>query len=220
MNLGEQALRELYPNISENRKIILRYSRRFRGLNSNVKFSPLLIEFSFSEEWLEYSEDIRIGLIQYLLVKVIRKPFNKTLQMDLYDKFIKNLGRYSKVNESDIVLEESFNRVNEKYFSGLMDKPNLIWGNESFRKLGHYEYTTNRIFISSILRSEKTLLDYVMYHELLHKKHSHYRTKTGRTIHHTRAFKLDESKFEPKDAEKQLTSFLRKKRIRKAFIWF
>jgi hypothetical protein len=43
--------------------------------------------------------------------------------------------------------------------------------------------------------SETSLLDYVMYHEMLHKKHKFY-TKNGKSFHHTSDFSKDERKFE------------------------
>jgi hypothetical protein len=51
------------------------------------------------------------------------------------------------------------------------------------------------------------MLDYVMYHELLHKKHG--LTKGGRA--HTKAFRADEAKFE-EASEQQLHAFLRAKK--------
>ena len=45
-----------------------------------------------------------------------------------------------------------------------MQTPNLVWGKNSFRKLGSYEYGSDTITISKIfLESDKSLLDYVMY---------------------------------------------------------
>lgn len=217
MNLAEEAFQELYPTIKEDRTILVSYSGKFKSLNANVKYNRSKIHFSLSKDWLEYSEDIRKGLIQSLLIKVLKHKYTKTLELDLYYKFLNNLGRYAKVEHADPILEESFNRINKTYFSGSMEKPNLIWGQDAFRKLGHYEYASNTVLISNIFKKNTELLDYIMYHELLHKKHGNRTTKTGRTIHHSRAFKEEEKQFLDKEAEKKLTAFIRKERVRNAF---
>ncbi len=217
MNLAKTAFNEIYPDLIEEREFIITYSGKFKSLNANVKYNRYKIHFSLSKDWLEYSEEIRKGLIQSLLIKVFKHKYTKTLELDLYEKFLNNLGKYAKVEKTDPLLEESFERINKKYFFGMMEKPNLVWGQDAFRKLGHYEYASNTILISNIFKNESELLDYIMYHELLHKKHGNKTTKSGRTIHHSKAFREDEKKYHDKDAEKKLNSYIRKIKIRQVF---
>jgi predicted metal-dependent hydrolase len=171
--------------------------------------------FKLSREWKKVSEEIKIGLIQLLLLKVYKEK-KKTINIDLYEKFIKAIGDYSEVTETNPVLEQSFNRVNEKYFNGFIDKPNLRWGSASFSKLGSYEYGANTVIISSIFKDDEELLDYIMYHELLHKKHK-FHTKDGRSYHHTKHFRSKEKEFDNPRIEEKLKKFLAKKRIRHVF---
>jgi hypothetical protein len=214
MNLAEEAFQELFPGKAEEREFKISYSAKFKPLNANVKYTSNYIHFYLSRDWQEFSDDLKKGLIQHLLLKIFSKyEYEKTMELDLYKKFVSNLGRYAKVDKTDPELEESFNRVNKEYLDGEMDKPNLVWGADAFRKLGHYEYATNTVLISNVFRGEQELLDYIMYHELLHKKHGHKNTGK-RTIHHTNAFKEEEAKYKAKDIEKKLKSFLRKKRFR------
>jgi hypothetical protein len=138
--------------------------------------------------------------------------------MKLYESFMKGLSKYAKVQHKEPELDASFNRVNEKFFNGMMEKPNLIFANESFRKLGSYEYGTNSIYISTIFQNlpddELKFLDYVVYHELLHKKHT-FKVKNGRHQAHTTIFRNDEKKFGEEngsDMEKELSNWLRKKK--------
>jgi hypothetical protein len=112
----------------------------------------------------------------------------------------------------DPILEKSFDRVNEKYFGNYLEKTNLLWGEHSFSKLGHYHYASNTITISKVLADDEELLDYVMYHEMLHKKHKYY-TKNGRSHHHTAAFRREERSFENPDVEDKLLKYLRKKKF-------
>jgi hypothetical protein len=219
MNIAERAFSELFPDKKLSKQLVVKYSRAFNAYNANVKYNAFSMTFKLSYDWKKVSDEIKIGLIQLLLLKVFREK-KRTLNVDLYEKFIKSIGDYAHLTESDPLLEESFNRVNEKYFYGLMDKPNLRWGGESFSKLGSYEYGSNMVTISNIFKGEeeqsRELLDYIMYHELLHKKHK-FSTKNGRSYHHTRHFRQKEKEFENPKIEDELKKFLSNKRIKKIF---
>jgi hypothetical protein len=89
-------------------------------------------------------------------------------------------------------LDASFDRVNQEYFSGFIEKPNLVWS-EGVNRLGFYDYGADTIAISRILANDQRLLDYIMYHEMLHKKHKF--SHKGRVIHHSRQFREDERRF-------------------------
>ena len=215
MNLAERAFLELFPDKGLSKKLMIKYSRAFNPYNANVKYTQFSMTFSLSYEWRRVSNEIKLGLIQSLLAKVYKEK-RRTLHMDLYDKFIKTIGDYSEVGEGDPALEESYKRVNEKYFSGFLDKPNLRWGGESFSKLGSYEYGSNTVVISKVFEGEEELLDYIMYHELLHKKHK-FRSKNGRSYHHTSKFRRQEKEFDNPEIEEELKRFLKRKRFKKVF---
>ena len=219
MNLAERAHQGLFPGRVEKRVLEVSYSAKFKPFNANAKFDSKKIVFALSRNWLEFSEELRIGLIQHLLSKVIKEDHVKTFELDLYMKFIKNLSKYSKVDKSDPELLESFLRVNKEYFDDEMSRPNLVWGSSSLNKLGHYEYTTDTILISAVLKGQQELLDYVMYHELLHKKLG-FKQSGKKLFHHSKEFRVEEAKFKVKDVEKKLRAFLRKKKLVKAFRFF
>lgn len=217
--LAQKAIQEL--GMPENRQIIVKYSGHFKNYNANAKYNVNRIEFNLSRQWRMVDQDIQIGLIQSLIVRIKKLKSIKTENMILYESFMKNLSKYAKKHTHEPELEESFNRVNEKFFNGLIDKPNLIFASESFHKLGSYDYTSDTINISTIFRGlpqeEIKYLDYVMYHEILHKKHS-FNIKNGRHQAHTKAFKDEEKKFAV-NAESELNAWLRKKRYRKWRFW-
>jgi hypothetical protein len=219
MSLAERAFSELFPDKKLNKELKIKYSRAFNAYNANVKYTPFSMTFKLSYEWKKVSDEIKIGLIQLLLLKVYKEK-KRTLNLDLYEKFIKSVGDYSLVTETDAILEQSFKRVNDKYFYGMLDQPNLRWGAGSFSKLGCYGYGSNMVTISNIFREDdgktRELLDYIMYHELLHKKHK-FHTKDGRSYHHTKHFRDKEKAFDNPRIEEELKSFLARKRIRKVF---
>lgn len=217
MSLVEKAFKELFPGRVLDKSCSIVYSGKFKSFNANVRHSSYRLDFNLSSDWKSVSDDIKIGLIQSLLVKVY-KSSKSTSNIDLYNSFIRNLSRFVPKVHSDPILDDSFSRVNEKYFYSLLDKPNLKWGKFSTYKLGSYDYHSDTIIISSLFKMIRNeILDYIMYHELLHKKHKYY-SKNGRSFHHTSKFRSDERKYENYSlVEKELSSICRRARLKKFF---
>ena len=72
-------------------------------------------------------------------------------------------------------LDESFERVNQRFFNGMIKRPAAMsWTQRrAQRRVGCYYHKEDRLMISRLLDDARTpveILDYVMYHELLHKK--------------------------------------------------
>lgn len=221
MNIAEKAFIMLYPEKDPAKyEFTVKYSGKFSSYNANIKYSKNKYDFSLSKEWRKVSDDIVIGIFQHLLQRVFKTKF-KSLNQDLYDAFLKNVHIAIPKDKIDLELLRSFDRVNEKYFLGVVEMPNLMFGANSFKKLGSYEYGSDRISISRVFKSIRdediVFLDYVMFHEMLHKVHK-YKTVNGRSMHHTTKFKFAEKQFERSASiEKELTKFLRKKKFRYAF---
>ena len=208
-SLIEEAFQQLYPEKELKYSVSLKYSRKFKPYNANVKRYGNNLIFNLSRDWKKISKEIQIGLIQELMVKILKNK-KKTMSIELYNLFMKNIHLAVPKTKTDKILEESFNRVNESYFNGMLDKPNLEWGSNSTSKLGSYEYGSDAITVSSIFKNEKKLLDYVMYHEMLHKKFK-FQNKNGRNLHHSNEFKSMEAKFKDRDLiEKEISRLARK----------
>ncbi|MDP2749997.1 MAG: hypothetical protein Q8O89_04145, partial [Nanoarchaeota archaeon] len=169
-------------------------------------------------------DEIKIGLIQELLLRMlIKKSGNKrkiknTTNMDIYNNFIKNLHITIPKTKVDPMLKESFDRVNEKYFLGFLDMPNLVWGGDNLRTLGTYNYQTDTLTISNIFKDENLrVIDYIMYHELLHKKHK-FKSISGKNYAHTHQFRQREKEFEnAEDMENLIKHIIRRKRAMISF---
>lgn len=215
MSLIKEAFTRLYPKKEFNYNSKVKYSAKFNDYNANVKYTANNLTFNLSKKWKGVSKEIQIGLIQSLLNRMFKTKI-KTTNIDLYNIFIKRVHYTVEKIHSDPILEDSFNRVNEKYFYGLIEKPNLKFGRNSFSKLGSYEYGSDTIVISNIFRNNLELLDYIMYHEVLHKKHK-FHNKNGRSYHHTKEFKKKEKQFEDQNIEKKLEFFLTKHKIKRIF---
>ena len=219
MSLIKEAFQTLYPSKILNKKTSMKYSGKFKPYNANVHITPNELIFNLSRKWKDVDSQIKMGLIQHLLMKIYGKKKN-TLNIDLYNLFIKNLPSVTPKIYSHPVLDKSFDRVNEKYFFNTIEKPNLRFGSKSFSQLGSYEYQTDTITISSIFMENQKLLDYVMYHEMLHKKHS-FSSKKGRSYYHTKDFRKDEKRFEDSGKiEKELKKFISKPRKKFRFGFF
>jgi hypothetical protein len=220
MNIIEESFKRLYPDREFNYYTAIKYSRKFKSFNSNIKLSMNKITLNLSRDWKNIDDEIKIGLVQELMIKLFKSK-KHTKNMDMYNSFIKNLHNFVPKTQSDPLLENSFNRVNEKYFSSTIEKPNLKFGSRSFSKLGSYEYATDTITLSSALKDDFELLDYVMYHEMLHKRHK-FSSKNGRNYHHTSDFREKEKQFINADLMERRLKRLRLKEFIpfRRFGWF
>jgi predicted SprT family Zn-dependent metalloprotease len=212
MDLIEKAYLEMYAAPLDRPHSLL-YGR-LRNFNARISIRSETIRFQLSRKWMSVSEEIQIGLIQLLLGKILKRP-KKTMNIDLYHNFIKNLGSVTPTKSVEPLLRESFERVNEKYFYQLIDLPNLVFGKPATSTMGSYNFHTNTITISPILRNaSQRALDYIMYHELLHKKLK-FTSKSLRNHYHSRAFRQKEKQFEnSQQIEKELDRLTRNLRIR------
>lgn len=96
-------------------------------------------------------------------------------------------------------LAASFDRVNRRYFNGKMERPRMHWNRAlTVGKMGHYHHARDTVMLSLTLDQPEVppfVVDYVMYHELLHKKHG-VRRINGRRYAHTPEFRAEERRFE------------------------
>jgi hypothetical protein len=203
MSILTDAFEDLFPEKNlEDYNLNVKYNDRFKPYNANVKYRRNSFEFNLSRKWKRVSREIQIGLLQSLLLKVFKKK-KSTFNIDLYNNFMKHIHIAAPKTKIDPFLEESFYRVNEKYFSGLIEKTNLVW-HDSIRRLGSYEYGSDTISISKVLEPDLNVLDYVMHHEMLHKKLK-FKDKNGSCRHHTKEFRELERKFDDwKEMENRL----------------
>ncbi len=206
------AYKELYgkdPTIN----LELKFHGNLKGYNASVRKSAFTITFTLSKKFETCENEVQIGVMQFLLNKLYKTKI-KTDNIDFYHSFIKNMSNLAPITKNDPTLEQSYLRMNEKFFSGLMTRPNLMWGQDNFRLLGTYTYGTDTIMISRILEQvDQETLDYVVYHEMLHKKHKFSNTGS-RTHSHTKAFRNDEKMFVRHD--KQEPELALRKALQKA----
>ncbi len=111
-------------------------------------------------------------------------------------------------------LGEVFERVNADYFRAGMERPRMAWTRSvTYRYFGHYVFATDTVLVSLSLDHPDVpefVVDYLMFHELLHKRHG-VRVANRRRLTHTAAFRRDERRFRRLDeAEAFLKAYSRK----------
>jgi hypothetical protein len=104
----------------------------------------------------------------------------------------------SRTRGSYYDLVEVFERINSTCFGGRVERPHLTWNAVlTRRKLGHYQPGTDTVMISLTLDSPSVpafVVDFIMYHELLHKTFG-VPLVNGRQRAHTAAFRRAEKQF-------------------------
>jgi len=167
-------------------------------------YNDIIVEMN--EGFINASDDVLTALMHIALLgknpqlmeKIrsfgVSEEYSEVLvELDLMVETTSGIG---KGNYYD--LDEIFDKLNQEYFEGNMSKPRLFWSDSlTTRIFGHYEIARNRVVISQTLdnfRIPKFVVEYVLYHELLHKLHGVKWVK-GKPMVHTPEFRRDEQNF-------------------------
>jgi len=104
-----------------------------------------------------------------------------------------------------------FNKLNKEYFRSHLYQPRLVWSSrQSKRRLGYYHPEINTIAVSQNLDDKKIprmLVEYVLYHEMLHQYFG-IKNHNGRRYAHTPAFRTAERKFKHHQEAENLIKLL------------
>src|SRR3989338_515594 len=103
MNLIQEAYQRLFTQRQFSYLTKLEYNRRLDHFNANIKLDQTLLQVNLNLNWKDIDEEIKIGLIQHLLLKIFKnknnnskigilEPKNKsTYNLQLYHNFIKEV---------------------------------------------------------------------------------------------------------------------------------
>jgi hypothetical protein len=219
MTIIKESFQRLFPSKEFNYQTKLEYNRRLGNFNANIRKTTHSVQVNLNLQWKDIDKEIKIGLIQTLLLKVFKGKKN-TPNIELYNNFVKNIPLLTPKNNINPILKESFDRVNHCFFYNSLEMPNLVWGSDSRRKLASYNFHNDTVSVSTIFKeSKENILDYLMYHELLHKYHQ-YNHKNGRSFFHTREFKKDEDLYPNKEQiEREINEIIKIKVKVKNSLW-
>jgi hypothetical protein len=189
----------------------------FANLNNTIRLrnGRLLVRLS---DLLEGApETVLRAIAHILLAKMYRRPIDRG-QAARYRKYV---GSREIVRKAHLVrqmrgrkrlrsprghyydLDAIFEELNTRFFHGLMARPQMSWSQTKTRRiLGHYDPAHNAIIISRIFDHPAMppyVLEYIVYHEMLHLKHPVKLRGSRRCVHSTE-FQAEEKQF-PRVAE-------------------
>jgi hypothetical protein len=207
--LIEQAAREVRPG--EVRAVRVRFLPFRATLYSFKMDRTRTAAVKFHVAFRRASDAVILQAARLMLCRV--RKIRHTLPRSEYDTFVRSLpptefklpgarqARKMSYGAQGMCrhLEESFRRINEAYFSSQLKQPELCWSPVRARRiLGSYQERCDRLIVSRVFDSPSVplfVLDFLMYHELLHKFLGVGRRGDGRRCMHGPEFKELERKF-------------------------
>lgn len=185
----------------------------FAGLNHTIRLRRQQIYVRLSDIVRDAPASVHRALAFILVGKLFNKRVGAEYQ-NLYRQYayhpdvqrasdLARQQRGRKVIGSSIGREHNldrlFARLNRRYFNSELTPPTLTWSARKTRRiLGHHDYVHDTIVISRSLDNDDVpefLVEFVLYHEMLHMKHRP-KLANGRRVYHTAAFRADERRFE------------------------
>ena len=164
----------------------------FLEVNEGFIQAPTLIKQTILETALKRRTTKRLNVIKAYTNQADYRAISAILQANNGGNQLAGRGKYFD-------LTAIFRQVNRQYFDGSLSQPRLTWSSrKTTRRLGAYHPESDTITINRRLDSADIpayLLEYVMYHEMLHKKIG-LKEVNGRRYAHTKIFRDAEQKFE------------------------
>lgn len=175
--------------------------RPYANANSFIEWRDGKLMVRISDLLLQAPRDVQEALAWILLGKLFRKPvaaahrhryrqyLNRKEIVRRAEALKRERGRKQVKQAQGKVydLVQLFEDLNFRYFYGLMARPELGWSARmSQSTLGHYDPAHQMIVLSSWLdRPEvpQVVVEYVLYHEMLHLRHPIERRGARRRIH-------------------------------------
>ncbi len=182
------------------------------NINSRIKSNDGTVYVRIAELLNNAPIEIHKALAHILVAKLLRRKVPKNARKK-YREFVSNENFQVKAiankrkkgrkiittAKGDIYnLEKNFGQLNLIYLQNKIPTPTLSWSQrKTYRRLGHHDPIHDTIIISRSLDDEnvpKYVVEYIVYHEMLHIKHP-VKTRNGRRCIHGPIFKRDEEKF-------------------------
>ena len=210
LEIFQETYRELRPGTSLPELKIEFFA--FANVNNTIRLRQgrLLVRLS---DLLEGAPDSVLRAIAHiLLAKMYRRPIDRGLA----SRYRKYVGTHDIVRKAHLVrqmrgskrlrsprgyfydLEAVFEELNTRFFHGLMARPRMSWSQTKTRRiLGHYDPAHNAIIISRVFDHfavPQYVLEYIVYHEMLHLKHP-VKLRGSRRCVHSAEFQAEEKLF-------------------------
>ena len=213
----QESYRELRPRAPIPELQVQFYA--FANINNTIRLreGKLLVRIS---DLLEGApEPILRALAHILLAKLYRKPIERE-HSTRYRRYVSShditqkahlmrqrRGRKRIESPKGRVydLEEIFEKLNARFFYGLLARPQMTWSRSDARNmLGHYDPAHNAIVVSKVFDQPQVpayAVEYIVYHEMLHLKHP-VKLRGSRRCVHSAEFQAEEKLFQHLDKAK------------------
>jgi predicted metal-dependent hydrolase len=189
----------------------------FANVNNTIRLRSGRLLVRLSDLLEGAPEAVLRAIAHILLAKMYRQPIDRG-QAARYRKYV---ASHDIVRKTHLVrqmrgrkrlrparghfydLDTTFEKLNAAFFHGLLARPRMSWSQTKTRRiLGHYDPAHNAIIISRIFDHPAVpayVLEYIVYHEMLHLKHP-VRLRGSRRCVHSAEFQAEEKLF-PRVAE-------------------
>ncbi|HMI51738.1 MAG TPA: SprT-like domain-containing protein [Candidatus Saccharimonadales bacterium] len=108
-------------------------------------------------------------------------------------------------------LHKLFDELNQKYFQGQLQRPHIGWSSKSWRRqFGCYDPGPNQILLNRRMDRPgipQCVVEYVLYHEMLHVKHPTRRSGCS-MVSHSPEFRAEERLFREYSTARRLLDHL------------
>ena len=210
LEIFQETYRELRPDTSLPEIKIEFFA--FANINNTIRLrnGKLLVRLS---DLLEGApEPVLRAIAHILLAKMYRRPIDRG-KAARYRRYV---GSHEIVRKAHLVrqmrgrkllrparghfydLDAIFEQLNARFFHGLMARPRMSWSQTRTRRiLGHYDPAHNAIIVSRIFDHPAVpqyVLEYIVYHEMLHLKHP-VKLRGSRRCVHSAEFQAEERLF-------------------------
>jgi len=184
----------------------------FANVNNTIRMREGRLHVRLSDLLEGAPESVLHAIAHVLLAKLYRKPVDAG-QLGRYRRYVAGHDISAKAHllrqmrgrkrigpaGGDVYhLEEVFDDLNQRFFHGLLARPQMTWSQSKSRhSLGHYDPSHNAIVISRVFdhsRVPRYALEYIMYHEMLHLRHP-VKLKGSRRCVHSKEFLAEERLF-------------------------
>jgi hypothetical protein len=186
--------------------------RPFANVNSFIRSENGRVRVRLADLLEGAPAPVHEALAHILLGKLYRKPipgrFNRRYRLflnrsDVRRKMLllrqlRGRKQVSGPQGEHYNLVEIFEGLNQRFFGSLLAQPALSWSRTRSRTmLGHFDPAHNAIVISRLFDGPgvpRLLVDYIVYHEMLHLRHPVEHGRSRRCVH-TREFQEAERAF-------------------------